>query len=156
MRIGQRRGGDESNGGDVSGASSGSGVLGLAGSILVVMAFHGLFVGSLWKATHERMVQSPAAMAITLAHVTLGSVGSVWLSRIMPRILKTSYTNGWYSATTVSFICTVLVSGWIGYTAFQLLPNIEWISGITLGYVGLFLVIPASIYFWQLGRFFSW
>jgi len=138
-------------------ASAGSfGILGLLAAVLIVVAFHGLFVGSLWKATHEKWVQLPAAMAITLAHTTLGAMGSVWLSRIMPRILGTQFTDGWLSVTTASFVCTVAASSWLGYQAFELLPNFERVTGINLGYVGLFLIIPAAIYFWQLGRSFSW
>lgn len=132
------------------------GALGLLGAVVAVAAFHGLFIGSLWKATHGKWLQSPAAMAITLAHATIGSIGSVWLSRIMPRVLNTPFTDGWMSATTVSFFCTVATSAWLGYTAFELLPNYEALTGITFGYIGLFLVIPASIYFWRLGRSFSW
>lgn len=137
-------------------ATPSAGMAGFLGAVAVVVAFHGLFVGSMWKVTHERWLQSPAAMAITLAHATIGSVGSVWLSRIMPRVLSTRFTDGWLSATTVSFFCTVATSSWLGYTAFELLPNYERLTGVTLGYVGLFLVIPASMYFWRLGRSFSW
>ena len=133
-----------------------SGVPGLLGAVACVVAFHGMFVVFMWKATHERWIQSPAAMMITLAHATIGAVGSVWLSRILPRVLNTRLTDGWLSATTASFCCTVATSAWLGYTAFELLPNYERLTGITFGYVGLFLVIPASIYFWRLGRTFSW
>lgn len=136
--------------------AAGGGMLGLLGAVVVIVAFHGLFIGSLLKATHGRWLQSPAAIAITLAHVTVGSMGSVWLSRIMPRVLNTQFTDGWLSVTTFSCFCTVVASAWLGYTAFELLPNYERLTGITFGYVGLFLVIPASIYFWRLGRSFSW
>lgn len=140
----------------MAGTSAGTGVAGLLAAVVFVGAFHALFVGFMWKATHERWIQTPAAMMITLAHATIGAVGSVWLSRIMPRVLNTHCTDGWLSATTASFVCTVATSSWLGYTAFELLPNYERFTGITFGYVGLFLVIPASIYFWRLGRTFSW
>lgn len=115
------------------------GLFGLLGAVATVVAFHALFIGSFWKVQHENWVKSPAAIAITLAHVTIGSVGSVWLSRIMPRVLHSSFTNGWFSATTVSFLCTVAASAWLGYTAFEMLPNIESLTGMKFGYVGLFL-----------------
>ncbi len=131
-------------------------MLGLLGSVVTIVAFHGLFIGALSKAMHERWIQSPTAMAITTAHATIGAVGSVWLSRIMPRVLNCPFTDGWISVTTVSLCCTVATSWWLGYTAFELLPNYESVTGIRLGYVGLFFVIPVSIYFWRLGRTFSW
>ncbi len=136
--------------------SGGSGVFGLAGAVLVIVAFHGLFAGGLWKILRENWIKSPAAIAVTLFHITIGAVGSVWLSRIMPRILKTSFTSGWASATTASFLCTVVTTIWMAWTAFELIPNVEAYTGLKFGYIGLFLAVPAAIYFWQLGRTFSW
>jgi hypothetical protein len=71
-------------------------------------------------------------------------------------VLRTKYTNGWVSATTASFILTIAASAWLGYRSFDLIPNWQAVTGINFGVIGLFLVIPASIYFWQLGRFLSW
>jgi hypothetical protein len=136
--------------------TSGSGIFDLLVSVAVLVAFHALFVGPLERVLHKNWVQSPAAIMATLAHVTLGSIGSVWLSRIMPRLLRTKYTNGWVSATTASFILTIAASAWLGYWSFDLIPNWQAVTGINFGIIGLFLVIPASIYFWQLGRFLSW
>lgn len=129
---------------------------GLLVSIAVIVAFHAMFVGPLERVLHKNWLQSPAAITTTLAHVTLGAVGSVWLSRIVPRVVGTRFTSGWLSATTVSFVCTVAASAWLGYQSFNLIPNWQSMTGINFGLIGLFLTVPASIYFWQLGRFFSW
>ena len=69
--------------------TSGSGIFGLLVSVAVLVAFHALFVGPLERLLHKNWVQSPTAIMATLAHLTVGSIGSVWLSRIMPRLLRT-------------------------------------------------------------------
>jgi len=137
-------------------SSPGSGAIGLIASIAVIVVFHGLFVVPFERVLREKWLQSPAAVATTLAHVTLGSIGSVWLSRIVPRLLQSQYTNGWFSATTASFLLTMAASAWLGYRSFGLIPNWQAMTGLNFGLIGLFFVIPASMYFWQLGRFLSW
>lgn len=138
------------------GAFPGSGLLGLLVAVAVIAAFHGLFVVPFEKVLHEKWLKFPAAIITTFAHVTLGSIGSVWLSRIVPRLLRSPFTNGWVSATTASFLLTIAASGWLGYRSFDLIPNWQAMTGLNFGLVGLFLIIPASMYFWQWGRFLSW
>ncbi|MFM7184459.1 MAG: hypothetical protein ACKO4Z_06780 [Planctomycetota bacterium] len=136
--------------------SPGSGIFGLLVAVGVIAAFHGFFMVPFERMLHEKWLKFPAAIMITLAHVTLGSIGSVWLSRIVPRLLRSPYTHGWCSATTASFLLSVVASAWLGYRTFDLIPNWQAMTGLNFGLIGLFLVIPASMYFWQWGRFLSW
>ena len=134
----------------------GSGLLGLLVSVAVIVAFHALFVVPFEKVLHENWLKFPAAIITTFAHVILGSIGSVWISRIVPRLLQSPYTHGWVSATTASFLLTVAASGWLGYRSFDLIPNLQSMTHLNFGLIGLFIIIPASMYFWQCGRFVSW
>ena len=120
----------------------------------IVAAFHTTFLVMLRRAIATNWIDMPAAIVLTLFHISLGSIVSVWLSRSVPRVLGAPMETRWLSVTTASFLFTIGVSAWLGYTAFEMIPT--QLIGLKFGFIGLFLAVPCSIWFWQLGRTFSW
>jgi len=131
-----------------------SGVAPFWAVLAILAAFHGLFIAMLERATATNWLDSPAAVVLALVHISLGSFISVWLARVLPRVLRTTTETRWCSVMTASFLLTVVTSAWLGRAAFGMVPT-QWL-GLDFGFVGLFLAIPCSIYFWQLGKTFSW
>jgi len=122
--------------------------------IAILAVFHGAFIVMLRNAMATNWLDSPAAMALALIHVSVGSIIGVWLARILPRVLRSPAETRWLSVMTASFLLTVLTSAWLGTAAFGMIPT-KWL-GLDFGFIGLFLTVPCSIYFWQLGKTFSW
>lgn len=120
----------------------------------IIAAFHATFLVMLRRAVATNWIDMPAAVVLMLFHMSLGSIVSVWLSRSLPRVLGAPLDTGWLSVTTASFLFTIGMSAWLGYTAFEMIPT--QLIGLKFGFVGLFLAVPCSIWFWQLGRTFSW
>lgn len=124
---------------------------GIVAAILVT--FHAIFILMLYRAIATNWIDSPAAVVLTVVHITLGSIVSVWLSRVLSRVLEAPVEIRWLSIMTVSFVLAIATSAWLGHTAFGMIPTKT--LGLDFGFVGLFLTIPCSIYFWQLGKTFS-
>lgn len=122
--------------------------------VAILAAFHATFVVMLKKAVATNWFDSPAAVVLGLVHMSVGSIASVWLARSLPRVLGAPMETRWLSAMTVSFLLSVATSAWLGYTAFDMIPT--HFIGLDFGFVGLFVAIPCSIWFWQLGKTFSW
>jgi hypothetical protein len=122
--------------------------------LAILAAFHGTFIFMLERAVATNWLDSPAAVILAVVHICLGSIVSVWLARVLPRVLSAPAETRWISVMTASFLLTVVTSAWLGRAAFGMIPT-QWI-GLDFGFVGLFLAIPCSIFFWQLGKTFSW
>lgn len=135
--------------------SNPSDVVRFCSAVAILASFHLIFVVMLYRATARNWIDSPAAIVLTVAHVSLGSIVSVWLARVLPRVLAAPTQTRWLSLMTTSFVFAVATSAWLGHAAFGMIPT-KILFGLDFSFVGLFLTIPCSIYFWQLGKTFSW
>lgn len=127
---------------------------GFAAVIAMLTAFHATFILMLRQAIASSWFDLPAAIVLTLVHVSVGSIASAWLARVLPRVFNSPFETRWLSVMTASFLLAVGTSAWLGRMTFAMIPT-QWVR-LDFGFVGLFLAIPCSIYFWQLGKTFSW
>lgn len=122
--------------------------------LAIIAAFHGIFIVMLMQANARNWLDTPAAVVLWLVHMSVGSMMSVWLARALPRVLNAPMETRWISVLTTSFVLSLAVSAWLGYTTFEMIPT--HLLGLRFGIVGLFVAVPCSAWFWQLGKTFSW